>query len=117
MKRRVAPCGATLRHFRRPLLCVARRELRETTVELLARKPAPAHHHATAARDVGQIGERISVEQHEIGAVSDSYRPEGGILAQRLPGVPRDVARAALQNLPRRESRLRHRADLAMERE
>lgn len=41
------------------------------------REPAAAEHHAGALSDVGDVGERIGVEEYEIGAVAGGDEAEG----------------------------------------
>src|ERR1051325_1723288 len=51
-------------------------------VELFARVPAAVHHHAAHLGDVRDVGQRIPIEQHEIGALAAFDRAGRVFLAE-----------------------------------
>src|SRR5688572_17281504 len=84
---RPLPSPSSLALFPPPLSSLPRplrRQRLQSAVDLALRDPATAHHHPGAPRDVGEILQRVRVEEHEIGAIPHGHGAELPVLLELL---------------------------------
>src|SRR5580700_9640392 len=77
-----------------------RRDLRQESVEILARIVATPHHDSLNAFRVADVGQRIGVQQNQVRRLPDF----NGATLFGLPEISSRIARGALQSFKRRQS-------------